>query len=130
MSVPRYWREIPQRLRLEAGRCLKCGKIHYPPRLICDACQSREFETVTLSDHGTILTYTVIHTPPSQFKDQAPYAIAIIETDNGCKMTVQVADSDGSDLAIGKRVELQFRKLMEEGQKGILCYGHKAVVID
>jgi len=28
----RYWREIPQRYRLEASRCCKCGKTAYPPR--------------------------------------------------------------------------------------------------
>ena len=129
MTVAKYWREIPQRYRLEAGKCQKCGKLFYPPGLICDKCGSREFDTVRLSDHGTILTYTVIHTPSSQFKDQAPYAVAIIETDDGCRMTVQVADSDGSDVEIGKRVRLQFRKIQEDGESGILCYGHKASLI-
>ncbi|MFC1850475.1 Zn-ribbon domain-containing OB-fold protein [candidate division CSSED10-310 bacterium] len=129
MSVPKYWREIPQRYRLEAGRCKKCGKLHYPPRLICDACKSRDFETDTLSDEGTILTYTVIHTPPSQFKDQAPYAIAIIETDNGARTTLQIADTNVEELAIGKRVKLQFRKIQEEGDSGIICYGNKAVIV-
>ncbi|MBN2382069.1 Zn-ribbon domain-containing OB-fold protein [bacterium] len=129
MSVPKYWREIPQRYRLEAGKCKKCGKLHYPPRLICDACKSEEFELVRCADEATIISYTVIHTPPSQFKDQAPYAIAIIETSDGLRTMMQVADSDGSDLAIGKKVRLQFRKIQEEGQSGIIAYGHKASLV-
>ena len=127
--VSKYWREIPQRYRLEAGRCSKCGKLFYPPRLICDQCGCREFETVTIADEGKILTFTVIHTPPSQFKDQAPYAIAIVETDDGCRLTIQIADSTGEELEIGKRVRFEFRKIQEDGESGILCYGHKAVVI-
>ena len=31
----RYWREIPQRYRLEAARCNKCNEVAYPPRLVC-----------------------------------------------------------------------------------------------
>ena len=31
----RYWREIPQRYRLEAGKCRSCGEVYFPPRLIC-----------------------------------------------------------------------------------------------
>lgn len=130
MSVAKYWREIPQRYRLEAGKCTKCGKIHYPPRLVCSECKNREFEVVNLPDEATVITFTVIHTPPSQFKDQAPYAIAIVETDNGVRLMLQITDSDGSDLEIGKRVKFQFRRVQEEGQSGILCYGHKGVIMD
>ena len=50
MFAGRYWREIPQRYRLEAGKCKQCGKTFFPPRLICDQCKSREFDTIILSD--------------------------------------------------------------------------------
>lgn len=129
MSVSSYWREIPQRYRLEAGKCSQCGKIFYPPRLICDACKSREFEPVKLANEGKIITYTIIHTPPKQFKDQAPYAMAVVELNDGCRITVQVADAREDELAIGKPVTLQFRKIQEYGEAGILCYGHKAVLV-
>ena len=36
MQPQKYWREIPQRYRYEAGRCAKCGKVFFPPRLVCD----------------------------------------------------------------------------------------------
>jgi len=129
MSVPRIWRETPQRYRLEAGKCTKCGKVHYPPRLICDVCRSQDFEKVTVSDEATIVTFTVIHTPPSQFKDQAPYAIAVVETKDGLRSTFQVADSDGSDLEIGTKVRLQFRMIQQEGEAGVIAYGHKASIV-
>ena len=52
MISPRYHREIPQRYRLEAGKCKKCGEVSFPPRLVCPNCKSQEFQTVRLNDEG------------------------------------------------------------------------------
>jgi uncharacterized OB-fold protein len=127
-SSPRYWREIPQRYRLEAEKCTKCGKIFYPPRLICDACQHREFEPVTLPKTGKIDTFTVIRVPPSQFQDLAPYAVGVVELDNGVKIMSQIVDCEFDEIEIGKPVRLEFRRIQSDGESGILSYGHKCVL--
>jgi len=128
MSSPsRYWREIPQRYRLEANKCKKCGFVSFPPRLICPQCQNREFEETKLAEKGKVLTFTVIRVPPQQFVDQAPYAVGIVELDDGVKLTGQIVDCDFEDLKIGKRVKIEFRKIFEAGEAGILCYGYKFV---
>ena len=126
MPTPsRYWREIPQRYRLEAIKCKKCGAILFPPRLICPECKSREFEDTRLADKGKILTFTIIRVPPHQFVDQAPFAVGIVELDDGVKLTGQVVDCDFEDIKIGMRVKTEFRKIYNEGESGILCYGYK-----
>jgi uncharacterized OB-fold protein len=128
MTTPsRYWREIPQRYRLEANKCKKCGYISFPPRLICPQCQNRKFEETKLAEKGKIFTFTVIRVPPHQFVDQAPYAVGIVELDDGVKLTGQIVDCDFEDLKIGKRVKIEFRKVFDEGEAGILCYGYKFV---
>ncbi|MGB8952118.1 MAG: Zn-ribbon domain-containing OB-fold protein [Candidatus Aminicenantales bacterium] len=128
MPTPsRNWREIPQRYRLEAGKCKKCGFICFPPRLVCPQCGSREFEPVKLVEQGKVMTFTIIRVPPHQFADQAPYAVAIVELDDGVKLMGQVVDSDFEDLKIGKRVKIEFRKISQEGESGILYYGYKFV---
>jgi hypothetical protein len=128
MTTPsRYWREIPQRYRLEANKCKKCGLVFFPPRLICSQCQNREFEETKLAEKGKVLTFTIIRVPPQQFVDQAPYAVGIVELDDGVKLTGQIVDCDFEDLKIGKRVKIEFRKLFSEGEAGILCYGYKFV---
>ncbi|MBC8175649.1 MAG: Zn-ribbon domain-containing OB-fold protein [Candidatus Marinimicrobia bacterium] len=130
MTTPaKYWREIPQRYRLEAGKCKKCGKVFFPPRLICDACGSREFESVNLGREGTLITYTIIRVPPGQFSDQAPYAVGIVELDGGVRITTQVVDCDFDEIKIGKKVKVEFRKISSEGEAGIICYGYKCVPI-
>jgi len=99
MPSARYTREIPQRYRLEAGKCSSCGKIYYPPRRVC-VCGGREFETVTLPDAGL---------------------------DGGVRLMAQIVDAPLEEIKTGMPVRLEFRKIYQEGEAGIICYGHKAV---
>jgi len=129
MTTPsRYWREIPQRYRLEANKCSKCGIKFFPPRLICPECKNRELEKTKIAETGKIITYTIIRVPPHQFVDQAPYAVGIVELDDGAKLTAQIVDCDFEDLKIGQKVRIEFRKIFDEGESGILCYGYKFVL--
>jgi hypothetical protein len=127
MFPARYWREIPQRYRLEASKCKSCGKIYFPPRLICAGCKSRNFEEIKLKDQGKLLSFTVIRVAPSQFVDQVPYAMGIVELDDGARFLAQIADCEPDQLEIGMRLKLEFRKIQEDGEAGILCYGYKCV---
>ena len=129
MAVPSYWRAIPQRYRYEASKCKKCGTLFFPPRLVCNKCKSREFENTNLSREGKVVTYTVIRVAPSQFVDQAPYPIAIVELKDGIKICTQLADCDLDKINIGMPVKLEFRKVSEEGEAGIINYGYKAVPV-
>lgn len=127
MPSPRYWREIPNRYRLEAARCKGCGKVSYPPRLVCPSCNGMAFESIRLSLRGTVVTSTVIHVAPTDFQMEAPYALAVVETPEGARMMVQIADCDPAEVVPGLEVALEFRRIRKEGQSGILCYGHKGV---
>ena len=126
VTPARYWREIPQRYRLEAGKCTACGKIYFPPRVVC-ACGAREFEAVQLNDEGTLQTFTVIRVAPSQFTDEAPYVVGIVELNDGVRLTTQVVDCDPEQLEIGQQVKVEFRRIQTIGEAGILCYGYKCV---
>ncbi|MDD3655808.1 MAG: Zn-ribbon domain-containing OB-fold protein [Atribacterota bacterium] len=128
ITVPKTWREFPQRYRLEASKCKNCGKIFFPPRPICSNCKYREFIPIKLPKEGKIYSFTIIRTPSSEFKDYSPFAIAIIELDNGIKLMCQVVDCDFSELEIGKRVSLVFRKIQEDGSSGIIAYGYKGIL--
>ncbi len=123
----RYWREIPARYRYEAGQCAKCGKIYFPARLVCGKCRNRTFTKVVLPTEGEVETFTVIHVAPTGFGDQVPYAVGIVKLTNGVKITTQIVDCDLAKLAIGDRVRLEFRRLSQDGESGIICYGYKFV---
>lgn len=128
MPTPsRYWREIPQRYRLEAEKCKGCGLILFPPRLVCPQCGKREFEKTKLAGFGTLITHTIIRVPPRHFEDQSPYAVGIAELDDGVRLTAQVVDCDFSQLKVGLRVKVEFRKISEDGDAGVIYYGYKFV---
>jgi uncharacterized OB-fold protein len=123
----RYWREIPQRYRFEAGKCTKCGFIAFPPRVVCPRCGSREFAPARLAEAGAVLTWTVIRVPPATFEDQSPYVLAIVELDDGVRLTAQVVDCDFAALKVGMRVRLEFRRISQESEAGVIYYGYKFV---
>ena len=127
MSLASYRREIPQRYRLEASKNKASGKTYFPPRHICPESKTREFDKVILPDTGKIITFTIIRVPPSNFNDQAPYAVAIVELDDGTRITSQVVDCHLNEIKVGKKVKIEFRKLRMDGNSGAIYYGYKCV---
>lgn len=125
--VARHWRETPERYRLEACKCKKCGSINFPNRLICPDCGAKEFETIRLSGKGELATYTVIRVAPMGFTDLAPYAVGIVKLDEGIQVMGQITDCNPEELKIGDRVATQFRRINEEGTTGMIMYGYKFV---
>jgi hypothetical protein len=124
----RYHREKFHRYALEAQK-FDSGYVSLPNRYIDPNSGSRTYEKINLKGTGTILSYTIIHIASNQFSHSTPYPVAIIETDEGARITAMVTDCDINDVKIGARVELVFRKIMEEGESGIINYGYKAVLI-
>jgi len=127
MKVAKHWRETPERYRLEAGKCTKCGHINFPQRLVCPECGTREFEMIRLAGKGKLETYTVIHTAPDGFADLAPYAVGIVELQEGVKILAQITDCNPNDLKIGDQLVTKFRRINEEGKNGMILYGYKFV---
>ena len=50
---------------------------------------------------GTVYTETIVHSAPEAFLSDAPYQLAIIELDEGGRVTARLA---GPRVAIGDRV--------------------------
>jgi hypothetical protein len=130
MGVPRFWREIPNRYNLIGTKCSNCNKVFFPPRFICPSCRRiGKLEPYRMKGRGKIVSFTVTHVAPNGFEDQAPYVIAIIELEEGPRLTAQVTDCDPSQIKIGDEVEMVFRRMGQEGEDGVIYYGYKARLI-
>jgi len=129
MSVSKYWREIPHRYRLEAGKCEKCGKIYFPRRLVCGECGNSKFKSIHLDRQGKLISYTVIHVAPSKFSSQAPYAVGVVELKDGLRLLAQIADCNLENIKTGMPLRVEFRRVSEEGDAGIINYGYKCVPV-
>jgi uncharacterized OB-fold protein len=75
---------------------------------------------------GSVVTYTTIHTATEEFDRQTPYNLAIIQLDEGPKLTGQVVCRP-DEMKIGMRVRPVFRILGKDGERGIIYYGTKFV---
>jgi len=129
-SIPRIWREFPQRYNLLGSKCKNCGKTFYPPRKICPICKSKDFINYKLPEMGEIISYTIIRNAPDGFNKYEPYAIGIIKLLDGTNVMMQIVDSNFENIEIGKKVKLTFRRLYDGGDTGVIIYGHKAKIID
>ena len=127
LNPARVAREFPSRYRLEAARCDVCGAVAFPARAVCASCRGTAFTPFVLAPEGKVVTFTVIHVPPAEFKQQAPYVLAVVEMADGVRLTCQVADVQPAAVATGMPVRLEFRRIQEDGEAGVIAYGHKAV---
>lgn len=126
MNVARFWREIPSRYNLVGSKCGNCNKIMFPPRFICPYCRrTGKLEPYNLGKKGKIVSYTVVHAAANGFEDQAPYTLAIVELDDGPRLTAQITDCNHSEINIGDEVEMIFRRMGQDGEDGVIYYGYK-----
>ena len=106
-TIEQFYKFLAQG-KLMAGKCLKCGKIHLPPRPLCDKCFSQKFTWTPVPSKGKLLTYTVIHVAPQQFQDMAPYAVGIIQLENGLKIPGMISSVTQEQLKIGMYLTIDF----------------------
>ena len=125
-DIVRAWRHIPQRYSLIGSKCSQCGTVFFPKRVLCPECRRKgKLEDIQLKGEGKIHTYSVINTPTDEFKTIAPYVVAIVELEEGAKLTTQIVDCNAEDVNIGDEVEMVFRRIKEEGDDGVISYGYK-----
>lgn len=108
-TIEQFYKSVAQK-KLVGGKCRKCGKVHVPPRPLCDNCLSKDFEWVELPRNGKLLTYTVIHVAPSQFQELAPYALGIVQLENGVKIPGMIRGAAFDRLQIGMPLTLEFEE--------------------
>jgi uncharacterized protein len=106
-TIEQFYKFLGQ-CKLMAGKCQKCGKIHLPPRPLCDNCFSTDFEWVNVSGKGKLLTYTVINIAPAQFQALTPYAVGIVQLENGVKIPGMIQGVTQEQLKIGMKLTLDF----------------------
>jgi uncharacterized OB-fold protein len=132
VSVPMYWRTIPQRYRMIGQKCKKCGAVNFPPKGVCKYCSvSSEFEELQLSGKGKVHTFVLIGAggAPPEFAEQekagGQYPVAIVELKEGPKVIGQIAEVNPKDVKIDMPVKSELRKIYAE--EGVIRYGFKFV---
>jgi uncharacterized OB-fold protein len=101
--------------RLVVQRCRKCGRRRFPPREICSHCLARDAEWVPSSGRGTVLSYNVMHQVYHPgFAADVPYAVVLVELEDGARMISNVVDCPLDRVQVGLRVEVAFQERTSE----------------
>lgn len=125
-AIPLTWRRIPERYRMLGVRCETCKTPYFPKRSICPKCRRRgKLTEIQFSGKGTVFSFTEVTAPPDGFEDQVPYILAVIELDEGARLTGQIVDAHKDDVKIGSRVEQVFRVIQRDDPEGLVHYGFK-----
>ena len=103
--------EAAARNELRIQRCTACGTHRFPARAICSECLSLESEWVPVSGRGEIFSFNVMHQVYHPgFAVAVPYAVALVELDDGGRMLTNVVACPIESLRVGLPVEVTFEQ--------------------
>jgi len=100
-----FWDALTQD-RIIVQQCSACDSWIFYPRSRCTNCLSDTLEWKKVSGRGTLFTYSIANQPTApMFADETPQVIAIIELDEGVRMTTTMITDEPATLQVGVRVE-------------------------
>jgi uncharacterized protein len=76
---------------LKGTRCAECGKLSAQSGRSCPFCGSQRCTAVPLSGRGRLISWTVIRVAPSRYAAEAPYAVGLLELEEGPRLTARVS---------------------------------------
>ena len=102
--------------KLTLPRCGDCNQFHYYPRAVCPHCWSRNLAWEELSGKGKLYSYVISHRPAPGFQEETPYAIAVVELDEGPRMMTNLTGVDQTPeaLVLDMPLEITFEEVTDE----------------
>ena len=99
-------------LRLQ--RCDACSHVYFPPRPFCPSCASREVSVFAASGRAKLYSYVINQRPHPAF--DGPYAIAVVELDEGPRMMSNIVETEQTPeaLQLDMSLEVTFEQLSDD----------------
>jgi len=107
-----------EKAHLIGSKCQKCGVLYLGKSRFCRKCCSPYILETVLEQRGKLISYTIIHVPPSPlWRGPLPYAVGRVEVRGGAEVTSQIINCDFLNLKIGMQMNLVVEKA-EQDQEG------------
>jgi len=107
-----FW-EAAREHRLVAQRCDACTDLRYPATEICPRCWSDSQSWVPIAPTGELYSYVVYHRAlDPALKDEIPYAVGRVLTDDGVVFTVRL-DLEPGEARVGMRLVASWKDVTE-----------------
>ncbi len=109
-----FWQGLRNE-RVLLQKCDDCGTWIFYPRSNCSNCLSTNLSWHEVSGEGTLYTFTVTRqaTAP-HFVDEVPQLIAMIDLDEGVRLTSTLIADETTQISIGAKVIPEFDHINEE----------------
>ncbi len=113
-SAP-FWRGCREH-RLLLQQCKGCGKFRFPAAQFCPACRSDAAEWLEASGRGTVYSWiVVVHPVPGDiYRDDVPYAVALVDLEEGVRMPTNIIGCDPRYIRAGMAVTVTFDDVSAE----------------
>ena len=96
-----FWDALREhKVRLQ--RCNDCQRLIHYPRSRCPHCLGENLGWQDLSGAAKLYTYTIARRPTApQFQDEVPQMIAVVELDEGPRLTTTLVNVDEGAIKVG-----------------------------
>ena len=106
----RFWEGVAVgELRYQV--CTFCESVNVPPAEVCRECQLEGIRWQVSAGRGTLYSWTVVYRPVSSAFEEAPYAPAIVELDEGFQLVTNLVGIAPEDITAGMRVKVEFHRV-------------------
>lgn len=101
--------------RLLLQHCLECSAVQYYQQALCRTCGSERLEHRPASGRGRVHSFSVVHRAPGPaFKGDTPYAVLLVQLEEGPRMLSRLVEADPSAADFDLDVELVCVPIGEE----------------
>ena len=107
--------ESLKRHEIRLQRCAACGTFRYPAATHCPRCLSEQADWSRVSGRGTVYSWIVMHQiyDPA-FKAEVPYNVAVVELEEGPRLTTNIVDCPNDAIRIGMPVIIAYDDVTDE----------------
>jgi uncharacterized OB-fold protein len=110
----RHFWEGAREGELRLQKCSACSHTYFPPRPFCPKCASRDVSVFRASGRAALYSYVIHHRPAPGFTP--PYAIAVVELEEGPRMMTNIVGSEQTPqaLQLDMALEVVFQRINDE----------------
>jgi len=109
-----YWKAT-KRHKLLIQHCESCGVNIFYPRKYCPECWSGDLGWIEANGKAKIYSFSVMmDMVEPKFMADLPYVLAMVNLEEGVRMTTRIVECRPEDVAIGMEVEVVFEDISPE----------------
>ncbi len=109
-----FW-EATRNNQLVVQECTKTEKKVWPPRFLSPFAPGSELKWVPVNTKGVVYTFNIVHRAfYPYFNDKVPYALVVVDLEDGVRLLGNTVDMDPTQVRIGMEMEAVFEKVDDE----------------